>query len=307
MQVSPKLIQAISLAAIVVWLGAFAVAQELEPRSYSQAPVGTNFVAINYGRATGSVVLDPTLPITNASASFNATTLAYVHVFGFLGRQTSVSLGVPYVWGTGEGLVSGVSRRIYRSGLGDPRLRFSFILFGSPAVGPAEFQKHKSRTVVGTSVVIVVPLGQYDPNLLINIGSNRWAFKPELGISRTLHSWMLELDLGSWFFIQNSDFFQGQVREQAPLGSAQVHASYTFRPGLWVAVDGTYYTGGRTHVNGVRSNDLQQNSRLGATMALPLTRSQSLKLAYNRGASVRKGGNFTTFGITYQFRWFTRR
>ena len=72
----------------------------------------------------------------------------------------------------------------------------SFILYGSPAVGPAEFKKHKSRTVVGTSMVIVVPVGQYDPNLLINIGSNRWAFKPEIGISRTLHSWMLELDPG---------------------------------------------------------------------------------------------------------------
>ena len=307
MQASPKLVQAISLAAVVLLLGVFAVAQELEPRSYSQAPVGTNFAVINYGRVTGSVVLDPTIPITDASARFDSTNLGYSHVFGFLGRQTSISLGVPYVWGTGEGLVNGVSRRIYRSGLGDPRLRFAFILFGSPAVGPAEFKKHKSRTVVGTSLVIVVPLGQYDPNLLINIGSNRWAFKPEIGISRTLRSWMLELDLGSWFFMQNSDFFQGQVREQAPIGSAQAHVSYTFRPGLWVALDGTYYTGGRTHVNGVRGNDLQQNSRLGATMALPLTRSQSLKLAYNRGTTVRVGGNFTTFGITYQVRWFTRR
>ena len=296
-----------SLAAIVLLLGAFAVAQELEPRSYSQAPVGTNFVVINYGRATGSVVLDPTIPVTNASAKFDSTTLGYSHVFGFLGRQASISLGVPYVWGTAEGLVNGSSRRIYRSGLADPRLRFAFILFGSPAVSPAEFNKHKSRTVVGTSLAIVVPMGQYDPNLLINIGSNRWAFKPEIGISRTLRSWMLELDLGSWFFLQNSNFFQGQVREQAPLASAQAHVSYTFRPGLWVALDGTYYTGGRTHVNGVRSNDLQQNSRLGATLALPLTRSQSLKLAFNRGTTVRAGGNFTTFGITYQVRWFTQR
>lgn len=296
-----------SLAAIVLLLGAFAVAQELEPRSYSQAPVGTNFVVINYGRATGSVVLDPTIPVTNASARFDSATLGYSHVFGFLGRQASISLGVPYVWGTAEGLVNGSSRRIYRSGLADPRLRFAFILFGSPAVSPAEFNKHKSRTVVGTSLAIVVPMGQYDPNLLINIGSNRWAFKPEIGISRTLRSWMLELDLGSWFFLQNSNFFQGQVREQAPLASAQAHVSYTFRPGLWVALDGTYYTGGRTHVNGVRSNDLQQNSRLGATMALPLTRSQSLKLAFNRGTTVRAGGNFTTFGVTYQLRWFTLR
>jgi len=297
----------LGVAAGVLWMCALATAQELEPRSYSPAPVGTNFAVVNYGRITGSVVLDPTLPVTDASASFSSATLGYSHAFGFLGRQTSISLGVPYVWGTGQGLVNGIPRSIYRSGLGDPRLRFSFIWFGSPAVGPAEFPKHKSRTVMGTSVVIVAPVGQYDPNLLINIGANRWAFKPEIGISRTLRSWMMELDLGSWFFLQNPNFFHGQMREQAPLGSAQAHVSYTFRPGLWASLDGTYYTGGRTHVNGVRSNDLQQNSRLGATVALPMTRSQSLKLAYNRGTSVRRGGNFTTFGITYQLRWFTRR
>jgi len=158
----------------------------MEPRAYSPAPVGTNFVLLTYGRTTGSVVLDPTLPVTNTSARFNTPILAYYHSFGLLGRQTSVSLGVPYVWGSAEALVNGVSRRIYRSGLGDPRLRFSVILFGSPAAGPQEFKKHKPRTVVGTSVVIVVPLGQYDPNLLINIGANRWAFKPEIGISRSL-------------------------------------------------------------------------------------------------------------------------
>ena len=170
-------------------------------------------------------------------------------------------------------------------GLGDLRLRLAFIFCGSTRGRAGRSSKSTNpRPWWGPSVVIVAPLGQYDPNLLINIGANRWAFKPEIGISRSLRSWMLELDLGSWFFMQNSNFFHGQVREQAPIGSVQAHASYTFRPGLWLALDGTYYTGGRTHVNGVRSNDLQQNSRLGATLALPLTRSQSLKLTYNRGA-----------------------
>src|SRR4029077_5542034 len=115
-------------------------------------------------------------------------------------------------------------------------------------------------------------------------------------------SWMLELDLGSWFFTQNSNFAGGQVREQAPIGSVQAHVIYTFRPGLWLSLDGTYYTGGRTHLNGVRRNDLQQNSRLGATLALPLTRSQGLKLAFNKGATVRVGGDFTALSVTYQLR-----
>ncbi len=306
MKSSPKLVQPLWLVVALVLTCASAMAQDMEPRSYSPTPIGTNFAQLSYGRTTGSVVLDPTIPVTNASAEFNTVTAGYYHSFGLFGRQTTVALGVPYVWGTGQGLVNCVSRRIYRSGLGDPRLRFAFILIGSPAVGPAEFKKQKSRTVVGTSLVVQVPLGQYDPNLLINIGTNRWAFKPEIGVSQTLHSWMLELDLGGWFFGQNSDFVH-QVREQAPLGSVQAHVSYTFRPGLWLALDSTYYTGGRTHLNGIRSDDLQQNSRLGATFALPITRTQSVKLTYTRGAVVRVGGNFTTFGISYQLRWFTRK
>jgi hypothetical protein len=156
-------------------------------------------------------------------------------------------------------------------------------------------------------MTISVPLGQYDPNLLVNIGANRWAFRPEIGISRSVRSWVLELDLGSWFFLPNSNFFHRQIREQAPIGSVQAHVSYTFRPGLWLALDGTYYTGGRTHVNGVRGDDLQQNSRLGTTLALPVTRAQSLKLSYSRGAITRVGNNFTSLGVSYQLRWFTRK
>jgi hypothetical protein len=282
-------------------------AQDLEPRAYSPAPVGTNIALVSYGRTTGNVVLDPTIIVTGASAEFNSVSLGYVHTLGLLDRQTTVSAAMPYVWGTGNGVVNGIPIRIYRSGVGDLHLRVALILVGSPAMTPEEFKKHKSKTIVGTSVVVVAPLGQYSPNVLINIGANRWAFKPELGISHSLHSLLLEMDLGCWFFAQNSDFFHGQVLEQDPIGSVQGHVSYTFRPGLWLALDGTYYTGGRTYLDGFRQNTLQQNSRLGLTLALPVTHSQSIKFAYAKGATVRVGGDFTTITATYQLRWFTRK
>ena len=302
-----KLVLAPWAAAVLLLLCVVARAQDLEPRSFSPAPVGTNFAVVSYGRTSGDVILDPTLPVTDASASFNTAALGYYHSFGLLGRQSSVAVGMPYVLGSGQALLNGVPAHLYRSGLGDLRLRWSYFLVGSPAVSLHEFKQHKARTVVGFDLAISVPLGQYDPDLLVNIGANRWAFRPEIGISRSLRSWLLEMDVASWFFLQNSNFFHGQVREQAPIGAVQAHVSYTFRPGLWLALDGTYYTGGRTHVNGVRGNDLQQNSRLGTTLALPITRSQSLKLSYSKGAVTRVGGNFTSVAVTYQLRWFTRR
>jgi hypothetical protein len=294
-------------AAVLLLLCVVARAQDLEPRSFSPAPVGTNFAVVSYGRTSGDVILDPTLPVTDASASFNTATLGYSHSFGLLGRQTSVAVGMPYVLGSGQALLNGVPAHLYRSGLGDLRVRLSYLFVGSPAVNLQEFKKQKARTVVGVAMTIAVPLGQYDPDLLVNIGANRWAFRPEIGVSRSVRSWLLEMDVSSWFFLQNSNFFHGQVREQAPIGSVQAHVSYTFRPGLWLALDGTYYTGGRTHVNGIRGNDLQQNARLGTTLALPITRSQSVKVSYSKGAVTRVGGNFTSFAVAYQLRWFTRK
>jgi hypothetical protein len=97
------------------------------------------------------------------------------------------------------------------------------------------------------------------------------------------------------------------VLQQSPIGSVQAHVIYNFRPGLWLALDGTYYQGGRSHLDGVRQANLQQNSRVGVTLALPLNRWQSLKFVYDRGAIVRVGGKFSAFSATYQLRWQTRK
>jgi hypothetical protein len=284
-----------------------AVAQELEPRAYSPAPIGTNFAGLTYVHSSGDVLLDPTIPIQNANVQFNTVAFGYYHSFGLFGRQTTVSLAMPYVWGSGTGLLNGVPANIYRSGLGDPGLRISYNLYGSRALTLEEFKKRHSKTVIGISVIVTAPLGQYDPRLLINIGTNRWSFKPQIGFSREVHAWTLDLYLGTYFFTENSNFFGGHVRQQDPIGAAQVHISYTFRPGMWAAVDGIYYTGGRTTLDGVQGNDLQQNVRVGLTFALPIGHAQSLKFQYTRGAVTRVGGDFTTAGITYQLRFMTRR
>lgn len=284
-----------------------AAAQDLEPRAYSPAPVGTNFIVLDYSHTSGDVLLDPSIPIENATVQFNTVALGYYHAFGLFGRQTSVALSVPYVWGSGDGLVNGVPTHIYRSGLGDPVLRLSYFLYGSPALTPQEFQQRISKTLIGISLLITAPLGQYDPRLVVNIGTNRWSFRPQIGFSRAVHKWTLDLYLSTYFFTENSNFFGGHVREQDPIGAVQAHVSYTFRPGMWAAVDGIYYTGGRTTVDGAQASDLQQNVRVGLTFALPIKQTQSLKFQYTRGAVTRVGGNYTSGSVTYQFRFMTRK
>lgn len=282
--------------------------QDLEPRAYSPAPVGTNFVAVTYGHSSGDVLPDPTLPIQNASLQFNNANFGYYHAFGLFDRQTSIAVAVPYIWGSGQAVVNGAHAQIYRSGLGDPGWRLSYIFYGSPALSPQDFKKRTHhKTVVGASLVMTAPLGQYDPKLLVNIGTNRWSFKPQLGLSRAIGKWTFDLYLSGTFFTANPDYFGGHVRKQAPLEASQVHISRTFRPGMWVAADGVYYTGGRTTIDGVLKADLQQNIRVGLTFAVPVQKSQSLKIQYVRGAIVRVGGDFTTVALTYQYRFTTRR
>src|SRR5262245_53104973 len=89
-----------ALAAALVLACAFGVrAQELEPRAYSPNPVGMNFVLLGYGHTSGSVVFDPSVPITNVEARINQGGLFYGRTFGLLGRAASAAVQLPYVWG----------------------------------------------------------------------------------------------------------------------------------------------------------------------------------------------------------------
>jgi len=285
-------------------LGTTAAAQELEPRAYAPNPTGANFVLLGYVHSAGDVVFDPAVPITNVSARINANALFYGRTFGLFGRSASAAVQLPYVWGTIDGDVFEERRSVYRSGLGDLRVRLTTNLLGGPALAPREFAQRRPRTTLGASVVVVAPTGQYDPAKLINVGTNRWSFKPEVGLSYPAGRWFVELYGGAWLFTNNDDFFGGSRREQQPLASFQTHVSYVFRPRLWLAGDATFYTGGRTTVDGVEKADLQRNSRFGLTLAVPVKRRSALKISWARGLMTRVGGDFDTLAVGYQFLWF---
>jgi len=157
--------------------------------------------------------------------------------------------------------------------------------------------------IVGASLQVGAPLGQYDPSRLVNLGNNRWSFKPELGLSKALGAWTLEGKLAATLFTDNNDFFGGGHRSQDPVYSGQGNLIYSFANGVWASFDATYYAGGRTTLNGVRGDDLQQNWRLGGTLAFPVDARNSVKLHASSGVSARTGNNFDAIGIAWQHRW----
>lgn len=281
-------------------------AQELEPRSYSPSPVGVNFVGASYAYSSGAIVFDASLPIADVMAYINGVGLGWGGTFGVLGRQALVTATVPYAFGDVSGTVFEAQRSVTRSGLADCRARLALNLYGNPAQTPQEFARRpRSPLLVGTSLTVSAPTGQYHGDKLVNLGTNRWAFKPEVGLSVPWRKFDLEAYAGVWIYSDNPDFFPGgQSRQQDPLSTLQAHVSYTFRPSLWIAADGTWYGGGAASVGGGPRSERLDNSRLGMTLSLPLTAGHSAKFGYSRGALVRAGSNFSTIVAGWQFRWF---
>lgn len=278
-------------------------AQELEPRAYGNTPIGLNFLIVGYGYAEGGLATDPSVPLEDAELRTHGPIFAYAHSLEVWGRSAKVDVVLPYAWISGTAQFAGEPRERRVSGFGDPRLRFSVNFYGAPALSLQEFAGYRQDLIVGASVQVSAPLGQYSDRRLVNIGTNRWAVKPELGISKAWGSWTLELATGVAFYSDNDDFLGDRTREQDPIYSVQGHLLYSFRSGIWVALNGTYYTGGRTTVDGAQGDDLQQSSRLGATVVLPVDRHNSIKLYGSTGVSTRTGSDFDAVGIAWQYRW----
>ena len=300
----PRPLSALAPLALALGLAAPAFGQNLEPRAYSPAPVGLNFIVIGYGNSQGGVVFDPSLPFSDVSARINATTGGLSRTFGLFGRQASATLVLPYVWGDVSGNVGETRASITRSGLGDLVGRFAVNILGGPALTPKEFFARPRGAALGMSLAVTAPTGQYSPEKLINLGTNRWAFKPEVGATFPAGKWDFEAYAGVWIFTPNDAFYPGEVRRtQDPLWTFQAHVAYTFLPGLWLAVDATYYTGGRSSMDGVQRDDRQSNTRLGLTASVPLSRAMAVKASSAKGAAVRVGQDFTTLAVAWQYRF----
>ena len=277
-------------------------AQDLDPRAYVRVPVDATVLIAGFNYTYGSVVLDPTLPIKDLEAKVESPMLGIARTFSLFGLTSQAFVVLPYSWAQASGKVFGEDSSITRTGFGDTRIRVSVLLLGAPAATVEEFAKSSPQNVLGVSLTVTAPTGQFFSNKLINLGTNRWSFKPELGLSYLVSEQMLfDLYTGIWFFTNNDTFYPGtSVRSQNPLISLQTHISYNFNPLMWTAVDFTYYTGGQSSVNDVYQDDRQNNARLGATFNLPVSKQNSIKLAYSSGAIVRFGANFSTISIAWQ-------
>ncbi len=276
--------------------------QELTPRAYWPAPVGTTVVSVGAVVTKGDLVPDPSLPISGVDSDIDTLFASMRHTTGLFGRTTNFALQIPWSDGTTRaGLGPGeVIVRDY-SGIGDISATVSVNLLGAPAMDAEEYAalRRDPHPILGASLQLMAPTGDYDNDRIVNVSANRWAAKLELGYMYPINQkWLLEFELGTWFFQDNDDFL-GKRREQDPIHAMEFHLVHRFRPGFWASLDLNGYRGGRSKLDGTRLDDLQRDSKAGVTFVFPFARGHALKLAYSTGSTTDSDEDFDIYQLSY--------
>ena len=281
----------------------FLPAQTLEPQLYANIPIGLNVLLIGYGHSSGAIPENTSLGLTDPNLNINSAFLVYGRSFDVLGHNTKVDIILPYSNLDGTALENGIPVTRDVQGLADTKVRVSFNIFGAPSLTLKEFASYKPDTVLGMSLQVTIPTGQYDSSKLVNISTHRWALKPGMGILKTIQEYTFEFSADAEFYSTNDEFYGGIKRKQDPIYSTQVHVLYTFSRATWLGIGVNHYWGGEYSNDNIYSGDILQNTRMGATFAMPITKHQSIKLYGNKGINTRYGTDFDSIGISWQYAW----
>ncbi len=279
---------------IYIWLCVFipivflfpgsCLAEELEPRRWSHLPVETNFAGSGYVFTKADISFDPVLKVEDAEVELHTWVAKYIRTFALAGKSARIGLLQAYQDGRWTGLLDGVPTTVRRSGWLDTLLRFSINLYGAPALQGKEYAAYRAKakieTIVGAGLSVQLPTGEYMEDKLINLGTNRFTFRPQFGVVHTRGKWSAEVNGVVALYTSNNDFFNGRKLEQDPLYTVHGHLIYTFRPGVWAGLSSGYDYGGESTVDGSKKNDRKQNLAWALSYGFPIARHLGAKVAY---------------------------
>lgn len=280
-----------------------AIAQEVTPRRWTHLPVNTSFVAPGMAFSEGDVIFDPVLRAENVELERWTTLVAFSHSFALAGQTARVDMIPAWVEESWTGQVDGEPRSLTRSGFGDLNLRFSYNFIGSPALSGKDYvayrQQRGPKTVAGAGLNVIAPTGEYRGDRLINIGSNRWSLRPQLGITHTRGPWSVEGTAAVWFWTDNTDYFGNTTRKQDPLYAMQGHLVYFLRPGAWVAGSLAWGEAGENSIDGERKQDETENLLWSFRAGFPVAPGTGVTFGWIRtNTRTDRGANVHSFLVT---------
>lgn len=279
-------------------------AQELEPRSFNNIPINQTFILLGAGRSEGDLSPTPSSPLQDAELRIDSAVLGLSRTFALAGDSAKIDIAGARLCYQGSATFRGEFTEGRRCEYADLTLKLTWNFYGAPAMTVQQFhEREKNGMVVGASLAVTAPVGDYDSDHIINASANRWAFKPSLGMSRRMGRFQLEAKASVTLFEDNDEFFGGIRVEQDPLYTISGHLIYLLKRGSWVSLDANYFSGGETTKGGVDGDDRQDNSRWGVTWTKPLAPKHVLKLYVSTGVVTRVGNDFDNFGAAYLYRF----
>jgi len=279
-------------------------AQFTDAHSYDNTPAGTNQLEVSYAYVRANASIDTSLVITGAELNLNQGAINYTRYFGLFHRLAWVEAGLPVAGLSGS--ITGTSIHGSTTGTGDSSYAAAVLLKGGPALSVAQFEDYKPITNLGVSLSITAPTGSYHPDRVLNLGSDRWSFKPEIGLSHPFgpeQKWQVDAYANAYLYTDNTTFHGREVLRQQPLPGFEGHVSYSFRDNLWVSLDTRYSFRGTTFVDGVNQNNAQQNVILGSEMNVSMNSSSSLLFEFAKTLVHENGPAFTGFAVKYDYTW----
>jgi len=248
------------------------------------------------------VFLDLSLPVEDSESQINTGILAYAQTLDLWGRTSNFLINMPYAWGNAKGLFLGNPVKGDFSAFGDISVTLNVNLRGAPTMTVEDFLAFRAnpRPIIGASLKVVIPTGEYNPDRIVNVGANRWATRLKLGTIIILKpKWLMEVSASTWLFSDDNDFLMGK-KEQDPVFALETNFIKLIRPGLWASLDVTYYRGGNQTIDGNSLESELHNLKLGGTLVVPIHGRHAIKIGYANGVVTRYGNDFDQLLLTYQ-------
>jgi len=285
---------------------AFAI--ELEPRLWSHLPINKNFGGVGYVHTEADIFIDPATQLEDVEMELDTVAAKYIRTFALFNKTARIDLTQAYHEGRWEGLLAGEFASTERSGLSDSIVRFAFNLYGAPPLKGKEFQSYRatkdSETTIGLGLVARLPTGQYYKEKLINLGKNRYALRPQLGMQHIQGKWSAEITGEVAFYTNNNEFFGDTKLEQDPLYIAHGHLIYTHSPGFWLGASLGYDYGGENTIDGLKKDNHKQDIGWALSAAYPINRVSGLKLTYiNTRTQEDTGFDSDSLAISASYLW----
>ena len=281
-----------------------ACAQFTDPRNYENSPVGVNQLELIYAYARSNTSIDPSIAIAGATLNLNQGTVGYTRYFSFLRRMAWIEPSVPIA--VLNGSISGTNVNRSTAGAGDSSYQVAMLLMGGPALNVADFENYKPRTTLGASLSVSAPTGLYSSDKILNLGSARWSFKPEIGVSYPFgpeQKWALDAYANSYFYTDNTSYHGKETLKQEALPGFEGHISYSFLDNLLGSLDARYSFRGNTYVDRIDQNSAQKNFILGGELILSLNAKNSISLVFAKALVHQNGPTVTGLSVKYNYAW----